>query len=694
MIITKEKGQITAGAKMLHGGVEHGPTGIQRLEQGVFAVDPHQVERFGQLRKAALIGVDHHGVGVEGVTENVLRCCGTKAQHGSLGVLGHRGDIVPRRRHPGFIDRAKFCSSKGMLNVLVRLLRLHLRRYRRMLAVVMVLQFVQTMAFLLLPRLNARIIDRGIATGDRGYIWRTGLVMLAVTLVQVVFSIGAVYYGARAAMGFGRDVRRDLFHRVTDYSAREMNQFGASSLITRITNDVQQVQMLVVMGCTMMIAAPITTIGGTVMALREDVGVSALLLVSIPALILLIGRVVVQMVPLYRRMQERIDIINRILREQIVGIRVVRAFVREPDEAVRFADANADLTDTSLQAGRLMSRMFPTVMFVMNVSMVAAVWIGAGRIKSGAMQVGALVAFLTYLAQILGSVMMATFVVMMIPRATVSATRILEVLDTDTSLVPAAAPIHELISPTTLEFRDVRFQYPGAESPVVDRISFTVRAGETLAVIGSTGSGKTTLTQLAARLIDPTAGVVCISDVDVRDLAPEVLWSRIGLVPQRPFLFSGTVATNLRFGKPDATDDELWEALDIAQATDFVRAMPGGLDAAINQGGSNVSGGQRQRLAIARALVHKPEIYLFDDSFSALDLATDARLRAALAPHTREAIVMLVAQRVSTIAKADQILVLEDGEVVGLGTHGQLLSTCETYQEIVSSQITAEELAA
>ena len=571
---------------------------------------------------------------------------------------------------------------------------MHLARYRLALLAIIVLQFVATVATLYLPNLAANIIDKGVARNDSGYIWRTGVAMLLITLAQIAFSIGAVFVGARTAMGFGRDVRRNLFHRVTDYSAREVNQFGASSLITRITNDVQQVQMLVVMGCTMLIAAPITMVGGVIMALREDVGLSAMLLVCIPALVLLIGSVVVKMVPQYREMQVRIDSVNRILREQIIGMRVVRAFVREPDEAVRFGSANADLTDTSLRAGRLMSRMFPSAMLVMNVSMVGAVWIGAGRINSGAMKIGALIAFLTYLAQILGSVMMSTFVVMMIPRAAVCADRILEVLNTDTSVVEPPAPVHTLKTPGRLEFRNVSFHYPGAESPVVNNVSFTVKAGETLAVIGSTGSGKTTLTQLVPRLFDATSGSVLIGGVDVRDLAPEVLWSRIGLVPQRPYLFSGTVATNLRFGKPDATEEEIWEALTIAQAADFVRAMPEGLNSTINQGGSNVSGGQRQRLAIARALVHKPEIYLFDDSFSALDLSTDARLRAALAPHTTNSIVLLVAQRVSTISRADQILVLENGETVGLGTHRELLETCPTYAEIVASQITAEEVAA
>jgi ATP-binding cassette, subfamily B, multidrug efflux pump len=578
--------------------------------------------------------------------------------------------------------------------LLTRLLRTHLRPYHSALAIVVALQLVQTLAALFLPRLNAVIVDNGIAKNDQPYIWRLGGIMLVVTLVQVAFSIVAVYYGSRIAMGFGRDLRRSLFHQVTDYSSQEVNRFGAPSLITRITNDVQQIQMLVVMGCTMLIAAPITMIGGVIMALREDIGLSAMLLVSVPALAISVGTVIFRMVPQFRQMQDRIDSLNRILREQIIGIRVVRAFVREPEEAKRFGQANAELTDTSLQAGRLMSRMFPSVMITLNVSMVAAVWIGANRINSGSMKIGALIAFLSYLAQILMSVMMATFVVMMIPRATVCANRISEVLDTNTSVVPSANPVRALTKPGMIELRDVGFHYPGADEPVLKGITFTASAGETIAIIGSTGSGKTTLLQLVPRLFDATTGTVLVGGVDVRELAPEVLWNRIGLIPQRPYLFSGTVATNLRFGNPSATDDDLWEALTIAQASDFVRSMDGGLDAPINQGGSNVSGGQRQRLAIARALVHKPEIYLFDDSFSALDLATDARLRAALKPHTANAVMMIVAQRVSTISGADQILVLEDGEIVGLGTHQDLLSNCATYAEIVASQATEEEVAA
>jgi ATP-binding cassette subfamily B protein len=577
--------------------------------------------------------------------------------------------------------------------MLLRLLRSHLRLYRRALVAVCLLQLVQTLATLYLPSLNADIIDKGIVRNDHGYILRTGALMLGVTLVQITFAIGAVYFAARVAMSFGRDVRRNLFHQVTGYSAREVNHFGAPSLITRITNDVQQVQMLVVLGCTMLVAAPIMMTGGVIMALREDVGLSAMLLVSVPVLVIAISQVVIRMVPQFREMQERIDSVNRILREQIIGIRVVRAFVREPDEVERFGVANDDLTRTSLRAGRLMACMFPTVMLVMNTSMVGAVWLGANRIGSGDMQIGAMVAFLSYLVQILGSVMMATFVVIMIPRAAVCADRIVEVLDVDTSVVPATAPVSLVHERGLLELRDVGFHYPGAEQPVLSDISLVARRGQTTAIIGSTGAGKTTLLQLVPRLFDATAGSVLVDGVDVRDLAPEVLWDRIGLVPQRPYLFSGTVATNLRFGKPDATDDELWEALEIAQAIDFVRRMPGGLDATINQGGTNVSGGQRQRLAIARALVHKPEIYLFDDSFSALDLATDARLRAALAPHTRESTVLIVAQRVSTILHADQILVLENGRTVGLGTHDELLATCPTYREIVDSQITQEDAA-
>ena len=577
--------------------------------------------------------------------------------------------------------------------MLIRLLRTYLRNYKPQLVAVLVLQAAQTIAALYLPSLNADIIDKGVARGDTGYIWSTGGMMLVITLLQIVCAATAVYFGAKAAMGFGRDVRSGIFHQVSDFSAREMGQFGAPSLITRITNDVQQVQMLVLMTCTLLVAAPITAVGGVVMAIREDGGLSWILTVSIPVLVICILTVVSRMVPQFRKMQERIDTVNRVLREQITGIRVVRAFVREPAEAERFGDVNADLTDTALRAGRLQAFFFPIVILVLNSSSVAVLWFGSGRIDKGQMQIGALIAFLSYLAQIIMAVMMATFMVILVPRAAVCAERIVEVLDTPSSVVRAEVPVTELHTAGRLELRNVGFHYPGAEAPVLTNVSMVAEPGQVTAVIGSTGSGKTTLLSLIPRLFDATSGAVLVDGVDVRDLDPHTLWGRIGLVPQKPYLFSGTVASNLRFADPLATDEQLWAALEIAQATDFVRAMPGGLEATIAQGGSNVSGGQRQRLAIARALVRQPEIYLFDDSFSALDLATDARLRAALAPHTADATVIIVAQRVSTIIHADQILVLEDGESVGLGTHAELLQTCETYREIVESQMTAEEAA-
>jgi ATP-binding cassette subfamily B protein len=577
--------------------------------------------------------------------------------------------------------------------VLIRLLRSQLAPYKKVLALVVGLQAVQTVAALLLPTLNARIIDEGVLRGDVGFIRSTGAVMLGFTFVQGAFAVAAVYFGARVAMGFGRDLRTRLFHQVTEYSAREVGAFGAPSLITRITNDVQQVQMLVVMACTMAIGAPITIVVGVVIAVGQDVGLSAILLVSMPAAAIILGIVVARMVPAFQLMQERIDQINRVLREQITGIRVVRAFVREPEETRRFEGANEDLTETSLRAGRLMSSMFPLVNLIINLSSVAVLWVGADRIASGDINVGSLVAYLSYLVQILWSVVMATFMVSMIPRASVSAVRVQEVLDTDSSVVRPDHPVTETTTHGQLELRGVGFHYPGAEHAVLSDISFTTRAGQTTAIIGSTGSGKTTLINLVPRLFDVTSGAVLVGGVDVRELAPELLWQRIGLVPQKPYLFSGTVASNLRYGKPDATETEMWEALQVAQAADFVRAMPGGLEAVIEQGGANVSGGQRQRLSIARALIRKPEIYLFDDSFSALDLATDARLRAALGPHTGDAAVVIVAQRVSTISTADSIIVLEDGQIVGSGTHGELLATCPTYAEIVESQIGEGEAA-
>ena len=575
--------------------------------------------------------------------------------------------------------------------MLKRLLSTVLAKYKGLLWVVVAFQAIQAVAGLYLPTLNSDIINKGIVKQDIGYIWRIGGLMLVVTILQVGFSVIAVYFGSKVAMGFGRDVRRSLFHQVNDFSAREVAQFGAPSLITRITNDVQQVQMLVLMTCTLLLSAPFTSIGGVILAMQQDLGLSRILMFSIPILAVLLGLIIGSMVPSFRKMQERIDRINEILREQLTGIRIVRAFVREPEEKKRFSDANAAVTEVALRGGRLQALMFPTATLIINISSVAVVWFGSDRINAGLMQPGAMIAFLTYLTQILMSVMMATWMAALIPRASVSAERIQEVLNTPTSVVVSENAITELQQTAVLQFDSVGFHYPGAELPVLDNVSFTVRAGQTLAVIGSTGSGKTTLVSLIPRLFDATSGAVLLDGVDVRDLAPEALWSRVGIVPQKPYLFSGTVASNLVYGKENATEDEMWTALRTAQAEDFVRAMPGGLDAVIAQGGSNVSGGQRQRLAIARALIRHPEIYLFDDSFSALDLATDARLREALAPSVRDAVVVIVAQRVSTIRDADQILVLEDGVCVGLGTHDELLSTCATFQEIVESQAAVNE---
>lgn len=578
--------------------------------------------------------------------------------------------------------------------MLIRLLRSQLRPYSKPLTAVVGLQLVSTIATLYLPSLNADIIDRGIAVGDTGFIVRTGAWMLAVTLVQICASIAAVYYAASTSMSVGRDLRAAVFHQVGRFSAREVNQFGAPSLITRNTNDVQQVQTLVQMSLTLLVAAPITIVGGVFMALREDAGLSWLMLVCVPSLAAVVGFIVSRMVPQFRKMQTRIDVLNRVLREQISGIRVVRAFVREDFERKRFGRANTELTDTALSVGRLLALMFPVIMFIFNASSVAVLWFGAHRVDGGSIEIGSLTAFLQYLVQILMSVMMATFVVMMVPRAAVCAERIGEVLDTEPSVQPPARPVSRLPwAGPALEMRDAEFGYPGADNPVLSGISFRALPGQTTAVIGSTGSGKTTLLSLVSRLMDVTSGAVLVDGVDVRDLEPQALHTRIGLVPQTPYLFSGTVASNLRYGKPDATDVELWRALEVAQGRDFVEAMPDQLDAPIAQGGTNVSGGQRQRLAIARALVRTPEIYLFDDAFSALDLATDARLRAALRPLTATAVVVIVAQRVSTIRTADQIIVLEDGRIVGRGTHRELLETCTTYAEIVESQLSAEEAA-
>jgi len=578
--------------------------------------------------------------------------------------------------------------------VLIRLLRDYLRPYRRPLALVVLLQLVQTLATLFLPTLNADIIDNGVIKGDTSYIMHTGGLMLAVALVQIVCAVGAVYLGARTSMALGRDLRQAVFGRVMGFSAREVGRFGTPSLITRTTNDVQQVQMLALMTFTLMVAAPIMCVGGILLALNQDVKLSSLLLVAVPLLAIIVGLIISRMRPLFRLMQQRIDRINSVLREQITGVRVVRAFVREDRERDRFAAASNELLDVSLGTGRLMALMFPSVMLVLNLSSVAVLWFGGHLVAEGSMQIGSLTAFLTYLLLILMSVMMATFMFMLVPRAEVCAERIVEVLDTEPDIVQPANPVQVPDLRGRLELRDVEFRFPGAQDPVLRAVSLTARPGEITAIIGGTGSGKTTLLSLIPRLMDATGGSVLIDGVDVREMDPAVLSGAVGLVPQRPYLFSGTVASNLRYGKPDATDEELWRALETAQAREFVEQMPGGLDAPIAQGGTSVSGGQRQRLAIARALVHRPRIYLFDDSFSALDYATDAALRAALAAETGDATVVIVAQRVSTIRRADRIVVLDASRVVATGTHDELMGSNETYREIVLSQLTEQEAAA
>ncbi|WP_103510211.1 ABC transporter ATP-binding protein [Streptomyces sp. SM13] len=577
--------------------------------------------------------------------------------------------------------------------MLIKLLRAHLGPYKKPIVLLVCLQLLQTCATLYLPSLNADIIDNGVVTGDTGYILEFGGLMIAVSVLQVLCNVGAVYYGARTAAALGRDVRAAVFDRVQSFSARELGRFGAPSLITRTTNDVQQVQMVVLLAFTLMVSAPIMCVGGIVMALGLDVPLSAVLLAVVPVLGVSVGLIVRKMGPLFRTMQERLDGVNRVLREQITGNRVIRAFVRDGYEEKRFRGANTELTGVSVATGRLMALMFPTVMTVVNLSSVAVVWFGAHRIDSGGMQIGALTAFLAYLMQIVMAVMMATFMFMMVPRAEVCAERIEEVLGTESSVVPPVAPVTELRRHGHLEVRGAEFRYPGAEEPVLRNVDLVARPGETTAVIGSTGSGKSTLLGLVPRLFDVTDGEVLVDGEDVRTLDPVLLSKTVSLVPQKPYLFSGTVATNLRYGNPDASDEELWHALEVAQAKEFVEALEHGLDAPIAQGGTNVSGGQRQRLAIARTLVQRPEIYLFDDSFSALDFATDAALRAALGRETAGATVVIVAQRVSTIRDADRILVLDEGRVVGSGTHHELMDGNETYREIVLSQLTEAEAA-
>ncbi|MBO3662568.1 ABC transporter ATP-binding protein [Microbacterium stercoris] len=570
--------------------------------------------------------------------------------------------------------------------MLGKLLFRYLLRYKWLLAAVLLFQFASVMAALYLPSLNADIIDKGVAQGDTDFIIRTGLVMLAVSFGQIVASIIATAAAAKAAMATGRDMRRDVFEKVSSFSEREVSQFGAGSLITRNTNDVQQVQMLAMMGATMLVQAPMLAIGGVFMALRQDVGLSWIIGVSVPVLLLVAGLIISRMVPGFRAMQGKLDAINRVMREQLTGVRVVRAFVRERIEEQRFRGANDEIALVGRQVGSLFVLMFPVVSLVLNVTIIAVVWFGAIEVDAGNVEIGTLFAFMQYVGQILGGVMMATFMTIMIPRAAVSADRVGEVLAVESSLKRPDAAVSLMPRPGEIVLDNVSFTYPGADAPVIQGVSFRADPGETVAVVGSTGAGKSTLINLIPRLFDATGGSVRVHGVEVREADLEALWSGIGLVPQRPFLFNGTIASNLRFGREEATDDELWAALEIAQAADFVREKPHGLDEPIAQGGTNVSGGQRQRLAIARAIVSRPTILVFDDSFSALDLTTDARLRQALWRELPQVTKIVVAQRISTITDADRIVVLENGRMAGIGTHEELLASNDTYREIVDSQ--------
>ena len=569
--------------------------------------------------------------------------------------------------------------------MLFKLLRKHLRPYGRTIVVIVLMHLVATICSLLLPSINADIIDQGIVLGNIPFILQRGGIMLGVSLVQVATTIAAVYLGSRTAMSVGRDLRTAVFSQVSRFSRQEVAQFGAPSLITRNTNDVQQVQMFTVMAFNMLVTAPITMVGGIIMALRENAGLAWLVAVAVPLLGIAIGLIIVRLVPAFRKLQKRVDRVNGVMREQLTGVRVIRAFVREHQEEQRFGQANRELTDVAMTVGRWMALFFPIVMLIFSMSNVAVIWFGGLRIDAGQMEIGSLTAFLSYMVQILMAVMMSTFIFMMLPRASVSADRIGEVLETESSVAQpttASQPGHK----GTLEFRDVSFHYPGADAPVLSNVTFSARAGQTVAIIGPTGSGKTTLVNLVPRLFDATGGQLLLDGSDVRDFQLEELWSRIGFVPQKSYLFSGTIASNLRHGKPDASEEEMWAALEVAQAKDFVSRLPDGLDSPVAQGGTNFSGGQRQRLSIARAIIRKPEIYLFDDSFSALDVSTDARLREALKPVTRDSVVVINAQRVATIMNADLIIVLEDGHIVGMGTHGELVESNPVYQEIVESQ--------
>ena len=577
--------------------------------------------------------------------------------------------------------------------MLIRLLRTYLRPYTGQVAVVVALLVTQTVGNLYLPNLTADIINNGVVKGNLHYILTTGGVMLAIALLVGVVAIVAVYWASRVAMGAGADIRGAVFARVQGFSAREINRFGTPSLITRNTNDVQQIQLFLQVALTLMVIAPIMSVGGVILAIREGAALSPLLAVAVPVMALVIGVVLVMVVPQFRSMQVKIDRINEVLREQITGVRVIRAFVRGRSEGQRFSEANADLTSTALRVNRIFALTLPAMMAILNLSSVAVLWFGGRLVSEGSMPIGNLTAFLAYILQTLMAVMMAVMMVILLPRAVASAERVEQVLDTVPAIADAPRPIKPAQVSGLVQFENVTFGYPGSERPVLHELSFALQPGETSAIIGGTGSGKTTLLDLIPRFFDATDGTVLVNGVDVRNQELEELWSSIGLVPQAAFLFSGTVASNLRFGKPEATDVELWRALKIAQARDFVAAMPGGLDAPIDQGGTNVSGGQRQRLSIARALVKQPRLYLFDDCFSALDAATDARLRAAMKLATRDAAVVIVAQRVSTIMQADLIIVLDHGVIAGMGTHRELLGSCAPYREIVVSQL-GEDAAA
>ena len=576
---------------------------------------------------------------------------------------------------------------------MIALLRTYLRPYRAALALVVGLLTVQALATLYLPALNGDIINNGVAKGDTTYILTTGALMLGISAVVVVASIIAVYWGSKTGMAFGRDVRGAIFRKVESFSQAELNRFGTPSLITRNTNDVQQVQMTVLIGLNMMIIAPILAVGGIILALRQDVPLAGILVVILPVMAVIVGSLMYRALPLFQAVQVKVDRINQVTREALSGVRVIRAFVRTRHEEERFEVANQDLTATSLQVNRLFAVMLPLLMAIFNLSSVAILWFGSIRVSSGEMPIGNLIAFLQYVMQILFAVMMAVFMFILVPRAVVSSARIQEVLRTEPSIGDPATPVAPPAGPGALEFDDVEFRYPGAQDPVLRGISFRVEPGQTTAVVGSTGSGKSTLINLIPRFYDVSEGRLAIDGLDVRELDRDDLWARIGLVPQKAFLFSGTIASNLRYGKADATDDELWDALRVAQAESFVRELAEGLDAPVTQGGTNLSGGQRQRLAIARALVKRPEIYVFDDSFSALDFKTDSMLRAALAREIEDATVIIVAQRVGTIMGADRIIVLDGGRIVGSGTHSELMATCETYREIVYSQLSTEEAA-